>query len=276
MAVTEFQRTVLNLIAENRKRLGVSYVAGGVALNQLIKNPRISRDIDIFHDTEEAVHSAWTIDKHQLTKHGYDVNEVRILPSFIEALVKKEQNTVLMQWTRDSAFRFFPLQEDSLFGLTLHPFDLATNKVLALAGRLEVRDWIDVMQCHDNLQNLGYLFWAACGKDAGFNPKSLLAEAKRSSHYSVEEINRLSFEAPIPEPHKLGEHWRSILEEAGHIITFLPPEQAGTCVIDIKGNLFTGNPEHLEEALQAGRLRFHQGSIRGAYPKLHTPEGLSE
>lgn len=30
-------------------------------------------------------------------------------------------------------------------GLTLHPFDLATNKVLALVGRLEVRDWVDVL-----------------------------------------------------------------------------------------------------------------------------------
>ncbi len=79
-----------------------------------------------------------------------------------------------MQWSRDSAFRFFPLVRHDELGLTLHPFDLATNKVLALIGRLEARDWIDVINCHDRIQPLGYLAWAACGKDPGFSPASVL------------------------------------------------------------------------------------------------------
>jgi hypothetical protein len=45
-----------------------------------------------------------------------------------------------MEWARDSAFRFFPLVENSELGLVLHPFDLAVNKVLALVGRGEARD----------------------------------------------------------------------------------------------------------------------------------------
>ena len=57
MAVTEFQRSICRLIADHRKRSGVSYVAGGVALNLLLEATRLSRDIDIFHDAEEAVHS---------------------------------------------------------------------------------------------------------------------------------------------------------------------------------------------------------------------------
>ena len=43
----------------------------------------------------------------------------------------------VVQWARDSAYRFFPLVEDEQMGLALHPFDLATNKVLAMAGRVE-------------------------------------------------------------------------------------------------------------------------------------------
>ena len=62
-----------------------------------------------------------------------------------------------MQWVRDSAFRFFPLVTHEQLGLVLHPFDLATNKVLALVGRLEVRDWIDVIECSRRLQPLGFL-----------------------------------------------------------------------------------------------------------------------
>jgi hypothetical protein len=34
----------------------------------------------------------------------------------------------------------------------LHPFDLATNKVLALVGRVEPRDFVDTLTCADELQ----------------------------------------------------------------------------------------------------------------------------
>jgi len=59
---------------------------------------------------------------------------------------------------------FFPLLEHPDFGLTLHPFDLATNKTLALIGRAEVRDWVDIISCHTALQAFGLLVWAACAK----------------------------------------------------------------------------------------------------------------
>lgn len=49
-----------------------------------------------------------------------------------------------MSPTADSALRFFPLQEHAELGLTLHAFDLATNKVLALVGRLEVLCVLDI------------------------------------------------------------------------------------------------------------------------------------
>lgn len=73
----------------------------------------------------------------------------------------------VLQWAQDSAFRYFPLIEDSLFGLTLHPVDHATNKLLALTGRRAVRDWVDAITCHERIQPLGYLAWAASGKDPG-------------------------------------------------------------------------------------------------------------
>lgn len=54
MPLTELQRTVCRLIAANRIASGESYVAGGVALNELIGAARLSRDIDLFHDTDAA------------------------------------------------------------------------------------------------------------------------------------------------------------------------------------------------------------------------------
>jgi len=83
----------------------------------------------------------------------------------VEAEVGSGTERVRLEWARDSAFRFFPLQRHDEFGLTLHPFDLATNKVLALVGRLEVRDWVDVLSIDKRLQPFAYLAWAACAKD---------------------------------------------------------------------------------------------------------------
>ena len=268
MAITEFQRNICRLIAANRKKQGVSYIAGGVALNQLIHAARISRDIDIFHDTAEAVHSAWDSDKKLLSANGYSIEVTRTLSAYVEATVHKDQNTVLIQWAPDSAFRFFPLQEDEDFGLTLHPFDLATNKVLALAGRLEARDWIDVINCHQRIQNLGYLFWAACGKDPGFSPMSLLSESRRSSHYSAEEISQLAFSGTPPDAAELGQKWHEMQNEAEKIIALLPAQRVGTCVIDREARLFRGGPKILKTALSENTVQFHTGRIRGAFPRI--------
>jgi hypothetical protein len=49
------QREILSVISQSRIAAGESYIAGGTALNLLLKQPRISRDIGIFHDTREAV-----------------------------------------------------------------------------------------------------------------------------------------------------------------------------------------------------------------------------
>ncbi len=152
MALTEFQRTLCRLIAQQRLDSGESYVAGGVALNTLTGATRISRDIDLFHDTTTAVAASWEADRKLLESHGYQVGAQREREAFVEAIVSRAGQSVAMQWAADSAFRFFPLVEHEDFGLTLHPFDLATNKVLALVGRLEARDWVDVINCHERIQ----------------------------------------------------------------------------------------------------------------------------
>ena len=48
------------LLAQARIRNGESYLAGGATLNELLQAPRVSRDIDMFHDTEEALAAART------------------------------------------------------------------------------------------------------------------------------------------------------------------------------------------------------------------------
>lgn len=270
MALTKLQRDICRLLAENRIASGESYVAGGVALNEILAASRISRDVDLFHDTDEALEASWSADRLLLEASGYAVLVVRERPALVEAEVGRGGERVRLEWARDSAFRFFPLQRHDELGLTLHPVDLATNKVLALVGRLEARDWIDVIASHERLQPLGCLAWAACAKDPAFGPAAILDGAARSGRYSSEEIRQLSFAGPPPDAAQLARSWHRILDSAREIVSILPPEEAGTCVLDASGGLFRGSPAELQEALRAGGIVFHPGRIRGALPELKT------
>lgn len=267
MAATPYQCGILKLLAAQRKKRGESYVAGGIALNQLLSSPRQSRDIDLFHNSQEAVAATWSADRALLAAEDYQVELIREAPSFIEALVSLGGDRVIMQWAHDSAFRFFPLLEDDLMGLVLHPFDLATNKVLAMAGRLEPRDWIDVLTCDQSIQPLGYLAWAACGKDPGYNPVSLLAEISRA-HYSQAELDTLDFAGSRPDAVLLGGRWHKILRSAQAVCNRLPAEELGKCVITADYDLFRGSAAELEEVLANQQIAFHPGRIGGSWPSF--------
>lgn len=269
MALTAFQRSLCQLIARQRVESGESYVAGSTALNIATGSSRISSDIDLFHDTAEAIAESWQADRALFEANGYDFVVRRESAWFAEAMVIKNDQSVILQWAADSAFRFFPLVEHPDFGLTLHPFDLATNKVLALVGRLAVRDWVDLIGCHDRIQRLGYLAWAAAGKDPGFSPASILEHAGRSARYSAVEVAELSFDGPPPDAGALSRTWHTMLDEAREICRLLPPMEAGNCVLDANGGLYCGDLAALPDALRTTSLRFHQGRIRGALPVIN-------
>ncbi|MBK9239190.1 MAG: hypothetical protein IPL75_02770 [Acidobacteria bacterium] len=270
MAVTPFQRTLCRLLAHDRRIRGESYVAGGVALGAALDTARLSRDLDLFHDTTEAVAASWDRDRQTMESSGYRVVPQRERPGFVQATVSLGDVSLLVEWVHDSAFRFFPLLEDDDLGLTLHPFDLATNKVLALVGRVEVRDWVDVLACDRLLQPFGYFAWAACGKDPGFSPQALLGHARRTTHYAADEIASLAFEGEPPDIVALGAQWRRALENAAGIVAALPVEHIGTVVMTAAGALARLEPMRLREAAARGDLRFHAGRVSGAWPTVRT------
>ncbi len=275
MALTPFQRGLCRTLAHSRAASSAakqSYVAGGVALNQTLDAPRLSRDVDLFHDTLEALDATWNSDRALLQQAGYSVETIRERPGFVEAEVWREQDglhqSVLVQWVRDSAFRFFPLLPHPDFGLTLHPLDLATNKVLALVGRIEVRDWVDALTCHHKVAPLGLLSWAACGKDEGWNPQLILDEASRNARASREEMEEIEWEGEPPDFALMKQEWREALATARDTIRLLPPEEIGKAVLESDGGLFRGSNHALARELEAGHLRFHEGHIGGAWPQL--------
>lgn len=234
----------------------------------MLQTPRISRDVDLFHDSDVALTETFRDDRITLERAGISVEVRREVKAFVEASVTKGGARLLIQWMRDSAYRFFPLIEDELLGLTMHPLDLATNKILALVGRLEPRDWIDAVSCHSQLQRLGYLVWAACGKDEGYGPGMMLEGASRQ-RYNQTELNLLEFDGERPSAAELGRAFKEAIVEAREILEQIPDEHMGCCLLNPDGSPYCGSPERLAEDLAVGGvIRFHKGSIGGVWPAI--------
>jgi hypothetical protein len=118
-------------------------------------------------------------DAEGLSVAGSNLTTLVDQPSFVWTVVAHGSEQVRLEWVLDSTFRFFPVQADEEFGYVLHLLDLATNKVLALAGRFEGRDFIDAIYSERQGIALGLLAWAAAGEDPGPTPTLILENCRR-------------------------------------------------------------------------------------------------
>jgi hypothetical protein len=172
------------------------------------------------------VAAAFAADRATLDRAGYAVDVELSLPGFVRAVVRRGDDATRVDWAHDSAWRFMPLVRDPLGGLLLHPVDLAVNKVLALAGRDEARDFVDILFVHGRVLPLAGLCWAAAGKDPGLTPRSLLELLKRRGRYRPEDFSRLRL-AEAFDLLQAKRHWLDALAQAEAFVSARPPEEFG-------------------------------------------------
>lgn len=180
MALTDLQRGIVRSLAANRS--DTSYVAGGVALNK--DWPRLSDDVDIFHDTDEEIGAAADADIETLREAGYIVSIDVNVYGVVEATVTKDGARTLIQWMSESRNRFFPLVRDDEWGSRLHEADLAVNKVIAASNRTKPRDFVDIVTIVEKMCPLGPLVMAASGKPPHFSPQRIV-ESMRHRGLSI-------------------------------------------------------------------------------------------
>ena len=224
MPLTDFQATLARLLSANRTE--DSHLAGGAAILLEPHTRRFSNDLDYFHDSEQRVAEAFDADRALVEAHGYSVRVDMSLAGFIRGIVAKADQATKVEWSHDSAWRFMPPVRDERVGYLLHPVDLAVNKVLALAGRDEPRDLLDTLHQHETVLGLGPLCWAACGKDPGFTPLSLLELLRRRGRVRPEDLARLKLVAPVDLP-ALKQQWLAALESVEPFATSRPPGEIG-------------------------------------------------
>jgi hypothetical protein len=259
MPISPFQQSVLRLLAG--QRLPESHVAGGAAINRSSSSPRFSADIDIFHDVADDVRAAAECDARILDSVGYKVTWQLRQASLQRAQVERDGQLMKLEWCHDSSFRFFPVQPDTDFGYALHPADLATNKALALAGRSEVRDFIDILFLHESYLSLGAICWAACGKDEGFNPSSLLGYAKAHMKFREQDLSSEHLARPLVLA-DLKDAWQRAVAQAEELFVRLPASEVGCLYLAPTMIPITPDPADAGFA----RVIRHFGSTRGAWP----------
>jgi hypothetical protein len=261
MPLTPFQKGVARILMANRTP--ESHIAGGAVINRRESGLRYSDDLDIFHDAAASVAASAEADAKALEAAGYSVEWTIRNEGFFRAEASRDDGHVRLDWTTDSAFRFFPVQPDEEFGYCLHQADLATNKVLALAGRSEIRDFLDILQLDQDYLSLGAIMWAACGKDAGFTPDLLLDQTNRHSRYQESDLKGENLARPV-DLRELKRQWLAARERAGGLFARLPPEELGCLYLDPENRPVTPDPSSPDFA----ELTRHKGSVRGAWPKM--------
>ena len=254
MSLTKIQVNILKFLAAHRDP--ETYVARATPLNK--NHPRYSGDIHIFHDREDRVALAAKSDTELLATAGYEIKWLRQLPLIYSAAVTQNGNVTRLKWVADSDFRFFPTIPDEAFGYILHPVDLAANKIMAAAGRRELRDLVDAVTIHDTILPLGAVIWAAVQKSPGFSPEALIAEIRRNANYPIAEWKALIMREPI-DPGDISTRLREALAEAEAFVARMPTEKAG--LLFLKGDqVVQPDPGKLDD------YQTHAGQRRGHWP----------
>jgi hypothetical protein len=271
--LSKLQSQILRLLAAHRDP--ESYVAGSTPLNR--DGSRRSDDIDIFHDREERVALAAQGDSQILQADGFEITWLRREPAIYTAEVHGGNERTHLEWVVDSDFRFFPTMKDELFGYVLHPVDLATNKVMAAAGRQKPGDLVDLVTIHEQILPLGAVIWAAVEKAPGFTPEGLIAEIRRNARYRAEDLRSVSTLEPI-DPKIFYSRLHKILVEAEAFVLPMPTDKAGLLFL-IDGKVVQPDPARLDDyTTHAGQRRGHwptsteiSSAMLGHYKKQPTP-----
>ncbi len=260
MPLTPFQEAVARLLAEGRSP--DSYLAGGAALHIEPSSLRYSNDLDYFNDSAERVATAFADDRRRLESAGYEVQVQVARDGLVRAVVRQGEDATRVEWVHDTAWRFLPVIKSTVAGFALHPLDLAVNKVLALVGRDEPRDFLDTVDIIDRVLLLGPLIWAGASKDPGFTPKMLLGMLRRRGRYHPEDFARLHLAEPPSLP-DLKQKWLSALDEADDFIKERRPDEAGCLYYSPSLKDFPRDPSKCEDVVP------HFGRPGGVLPLVY-------
>jgi hypothetical protein len=163
--LSPLQLRVARIIAGLDEATGFA-LAGGAALIVRGEVERRTRDLDFFGLEVDAVDRLLPVVDAALRADGCEVENVQISHGFARLIVSAGDEQTEVDIGADA--RLFPAEPGDP-APTLTSEELAVDKVLALFGRAEARDFTDLMALEPRY-GLEHLFRLAGEKDRGFLP----------------------------------------------------------------------------------------------------------
>jgi hypothetical protein len=142
-------------------------LAGGGALIIRGEIHRGTRDLDFFGLNAAAVDRLVPVVERRLVRAGYQVERTHTGPGFARLSVQGLGDRTEVDLAADA--RLFPAEHGPNGVLLLSSRELAVDKVLAVFGRAEARDFLDLMNLESSF-DMTQLFELASEKDRGFSP----------------------------------------------------------------------------------------------------------
>ncbi len=162
--LTALQQRVVEVVRELPQAEGFA-LAGGAGLVAQGTTSRPTNDLDFFAETATDVDRFLPVLEHSLKTAGMTVKRIEAEPGFARLSVADESEQTLVDLAYDTRL-FAPVETD--FGLVLALDELAADKTLAVFGRAEARDFVDLQALSEHY-TLDRLIELASTKDAGFN-----------------------------------------------------------------------------------------------------------
>lgn len=141
-------------------------LAGGSALIARGEIQRQTRDLDFFGLEANAVDRLLPLVEHALQAAGLTVRRIQVSTGFARLIVESGEERTELDLGTDA--RLFPAEAGEPVPV-LSAEELAVDKVLAVFGRAEARDFADLMVLEPRY-GLDRLCQLAADKDLGFHP----------------------------------------------------------------------------------------------------------
>ena len=159
-------------------------LAGGAALIARGDVQRQTRDLDFFGLTPDDVDRLVPAVDRALQKAGLVVRRIQENPGFARLIVESDDDRTELDLAADA--RLFPAEPGEPAPM-LSGQELAVDKVLAVFGRAEARDFVDLAAVEARY-GLDRLFELAAEKDRGFTPEMFAAMAGQFSRLRPDEF----------------------------------------------------------------------------------------
>lgn len=166
--LTPFQKRILTAIGHSDLAPSF-YLTGGTALAVYHLQHRYSEDLDFFADAREAMTGVTAIASEIAQNLDARIEFTRAFPTFIETfLTSQAGERVKIDFAFDTPFRLQPTITDPAYGIRLDNLtDMASNKLAALFGRSESKDFVDIYFICQELMPFATLYEQANQKHVG-------------------------------------------------------------------------------------------------------------